>query len=211
MSACCCVNVEQDTVNLDTLLRHVAPHVPELPYDLALDMLRQRYIEFARKTRLLISHQQINMQRDVRNYPLEPPYGYQVFALLGVGDKDTYFYYPTPNQWFWVGGNNYRMLDNKQLEFQYAPSKDYQQCIILHVIPTECVDTIPTEIATAYGKGIAAGVISDALMMPNRGWTNPNIADARKREFYRECQNGLSVHLNNRGANPAMFKPVRML
>jgi hypothetical protein len=211
MSQCCCVNVQDDAVNLDTLLRHVAIYVPELPYEVAIELVRQRYIEFARKTRLLVSHQTINLQRDVRNYPLEPPAGYQVFSVLGLGDNNTYFYYPNPNQWYWVGGNNFRLFDNKQIQFQYAPSQDYEQCIILHVIPTDCVDTIPSEIATPYGKGIAMGAVADALSMPNKGWSNPNASADKRREFYREVQNGLSMHINNRGANPAMFKPLRIL
>lgn len=211
MSQCYCVNADSNTVPLETLLRHVAPSVPELPHDLALDMLRQRYIEFARKTRLLVARQDLNMQRGVDNYVLTPPDGYQVFGLLGLGDYDRYFYYPNPNTWYWWGGNNFRLLDNKQIQFQFAPSKDYVQSIILHVIPNDCTNTIPDDIATPYGRGIAMGVVADALQMPNKGWTNPNLGMKKERDFYREVQNGLSAHLNNRGANPAMFQPVRIL
>lgn len=212
MSGCSCIDVTEDTVELESLLRHVAPIVPEIPYEMQLDLVRQAYTEFARKTKLCVVVQTLRIQRDVKEYPLEVPDGYHVFALLHADDgKHVYGHFPTVDTWYYFWGDRFRMLENKYLEFKQAPSKEYDRRIALHVLPTECAVTIPSEIAVPYGRGIAMGAVADALDMPNKAWYNPRAAANKRRDFYREVQNGLALHLTNRGAHSITAKPVRVL
>jgi hypothetical protein len=61
---------------LTPLLRHAMPIVPELPHSMALDMLRQKYIDFARRTRILQTEIPIQYQSGVRDYQLDAPEGW---------------------------------------------------------------------------------------------------------------------------------------
>jgi hypothetical protein len=214
MSGCSCVRVDVDaTEPLENLLRFVVPYVPEIPYDLALDMLRQSYTEFARLTSLLVSHFDIPLQRDVRTYMLEPPEGYEVYGLLNMAEGyGTYLRYPNPNTWCFSWGQRFRMLGNTILEFDQAPSRDdIKRTIALHLLPTICADNIPTEISTPFGEAIAAGAQRRALEIPNKPWTNMQLAQLKRRDFARGALSGRNLHIANRGATAVALKPVRIL
>lgn len=214
--SCACVRVDQgETVSLESLLRYVAPLVPDVPHDMALDMLRTAYTEFARKTKLLVSHQSLPLQTGVKNYLLEAPEGHEVFGILqcqynGYGYGYTHF--PTPNRWFYGWGQSFYLEGNRELVFVEAPSYDYEDReIALHLIPSPCATTIPSEIATPYGHGIALGALAEMLEIPNKPWTNPRLAQIKRREYSIAIANGISLFMNNRGATSAMLRPVRIL
>lgn len=210
---CGCIRVDTDqTDRLDSLLRHVAPIVPEVPYELAMDMLVQAYTEFARKTSLLVSHYKLPLQRDVREYLLEAPEGYEIYGILDASNYiDGYTVFPNYNRWYIGWGDRFRMEGNSAIVFEDSPSQDREKHIALRLLPTECATTIPREISVPYGKGIAMGALGDILDMPNKAWHNPRAAQAKKVEFYRTIQSGRNLQISNRGAKTVMFKPVRIL
>lgn len=209
---CGCVNTDS-TVPLDSLLRHVAIRVPALPYAVALDLVRQKYIEFARRSGLIVAYQELPIQRDVKNYPLEAPEGYEVFAVKGVGNPNGWTWFgPSPHYWFNAWGYKFWVRDNCEVVFDTAPSNDESdRYLLMTVLPSPCAATILASIATPYGKGIAAGAVGDALDMPNKAWTNPNLASKFELEFQRTCAAGKNLALRNRGAVSPEFKPVRIL
>lgn len=212
---CGCVVATDNTEPLDNLLRHIAPSVPDVPYELMLDMLRQAYTEFARKTKLLMSQQELRIQRGVRNYTLEPPTGYEVFALLQADIMDAHWSYtsfPNANYWYYFWGDKLYLDGNTQIVFQREPTCDnIQRVLALHLLPDACCDNIPKEISTPYGKAIAMGALADILDMPNKGWTNPQAAGRKRLEFNRAVQSGIAKHLTNNGAHVLSFKPLRIL
>lgn len=198
-----------DTVRLDGLLRHIAPSVPEVPYDMALDMLRQAYTEFARKTQLLVSHVTLGIQKGVRVYDIPPPEGYDTFAIL---HPHNYHCYPNPHTWCAGWGTDFRVLNSRVIELRTAPSQDYaDREIALHLIPNACIDTIPQEVATPFGKGIAMGALSDMLEIPNQPWYNPRLAQAKKIEFNQAALTGRELAMTNRGHAKLTMKPVRFV
>lgn len=212
--SCACVRVDQgETVSLDSLLRYVAPLIPEVPYAMALDMLRAAYTDFARKTKLLVSHQTLAIQKDVKNYFLEPPEGHEVFGVLQYLDKEyLYARFPTPNRWFYAWGQSFYLEGNRELVFVEAPSYDYtDREIVLHLIPSPCATIIPSEIATPYGQGIAMGALADMLEIPNKPWSNVSLAQVKRRQYSIAVANGISAYMNNRGATSAVLRPVRIL
>lgn len=216
--SCVCVSYNKEGMErLDALLRHISFVVPELPYDLALDMLRQAYIEFAKSSTILIAEYDLYFQKGVRDYTLEAPEGYRVFAIKNSQYRDSinpaHFYYPNPNRWYYAYGNRYYIRSDNEIVFRDAPSSDAKKPHRLHlaVIPDSCVDYIPTEISVPYGRGIALKVIADALNIPNRPWTNPALAQKYERDFHRTVMDAKNLALTNRGALAPMFRPVRIL
>lgn len=210
---CGYVRVDTEQMDkLDSLLRHVAPSVPEIPYELALDMLRQKYTEFARRTSLLISHYELPLQRDVREYIIEAPEGYEVYGLLDASNyTHGYMVFPNYNRWYIGWGDRFRMEGNTAIVFEHAPSQDRAKCIALRLVPTECADTIPREISVPFGKGIAMGALGDILDMPNKPWYNPRASRDKHLEFNRTIQAGKNLQISDRGAKTVMMKPVRIL
>lgn len=214
--SCACVLVTDNTVPLESLLRHIAPTISEVPYEVMLDMLRQAYTEFARKTKLLASHQELRIQKGVRNYKLEPPEGYEVYALLQADICDgvswSYTSFPNANYWYYFWGDRLHMDGNEQIVFQREPTQDnIQRILALHLLPNDCCTTIPREIATPFGKQIAWGALADILDMPGKAWYNPRAASNKRIEFNRGVQSGIAKFLTNNGAHPVVMKPIRIL
>lgn len=211
--SCNCVRADVGaTEPLENLLRFFTINAPEIPYDVAIDMLRQSYTDFARQTCLLVSHFDIPMQKDVRTYMLEPPEGYEVFGILGTDSNGTYLRYPNVNTWYFSWGQRFRLIGNSIIEFEYGPSRDdIRRTLALHLLPTTCADTIPTEISTPFGEGIAMGALRRALEIPNKPWTNIQLAQLKRRDFSRAALTGRNLHIAGRGAVTPAFKPIRIL
>lgn len=201
------------TVELATVLRHIAPLVPEVPYEMALDMVQQAYVEFGRRSQLLVSHYTLPMQRGVKQYPLIPPKGYEIFAVSDISDAgNMYRSFPDAHHWFMGWGTRFTIVGNRWIEFVDAPSRDhYARSMAFHLLPAPHATDIPTEVATPYGKGISMGALADMLEMPNQPWYNPNLAQIKRREFNRTVLSARELATTNRGSKTLMFKPVRVL
>ena len=193
-----------DEVGLDSLLRHVVPLVPEVPHSMALDRVRQRYIEFARKSSLIVTRQYITLQKDVQDYTLTPPKGYEVFQVLGFQSVGYSFvdYWRGYRRGLW--GQDFEVVDNTTIKLSYAPSVDNPAGIevILALLPTECATTVLKSIATPYGAGIAKGAVADLLLIPNKPWTNGGLASKYELEFNRVVQSARNLGETNRQTGP---------
>lgn len=205
-----------DNANLDTLLRFVAPEIPEIPYEVSLDMLKQAYIMFARKTTLLGAHIHLPIQKEVKTYELDIPKGYEVYSIQSIEDcrvfARTEWIQPTPNYWFTGWGYRFRMLGNKTIEFYDSPTKDdSNRHLTVRVIPTECISTIPRALSLPFGRGIAMGAVADMLEIPNRAWTNPRLASTKRLTFNRALADAKALAITDHGARAVDFRPVRIL
>lgn len=198
---------------LDGLLRHVIPYVPEIPYELALDMVRQRYIELARKSGVLRWHYELPIQRDVTNYFIEPPAGYEVYGIHDVGCPERNIWHEwTPHYWNVYWGYRMRAVSNTQIVFETAPVRDeIGRYVRLTLIPAACSDSVPVAVASPWGRGIGAGAVATALLMPSKAWTNPNLAQKYELDFNRTVLAAKNLVLTERGTKPAEFRPVRIL
>lgn len=211
---CGCVRVDTDCNEpLDQLLRFIMPSVPKLPYEVAKDMLRQAYIEFARKTSLLTSHYRLPIQRGVRDYYLEAPEGYHIFGVMNLaGQHGRYLRFPNVDSWFFSWGYRFRLVSNNYIVFEDAPSRDeLERTIALHLLPQLCVETIPTEITIPFGEGIAAGALARAYDMPNKDWTDHRLAEKKSRDFNRAILSGRNLHLTQFGSVAPSLQPLRIL
>lgn len=214
MNSCGCIQISVDnTVPLEDLMRFVATVIPTVPYEVGIEYLRQAYITFATKTRLLAYRQEITLQRDVHEYELQAPEGYEVFGILQQSPRDWgYVQLPNVNRWFTYYGERVRLEGNTRIILENAPSVDNKGFHVdLHLLPNECVNDIPREINTPYGRGIAKGALAELLMMPGKSWSSPRTADKYERDFHIACQSGLNLYLTNRGAHKVMMDPVRVL
>lgn len=209
----CCIEPTLDTEALEPLLRWVAPSVPTCPRDMALDYLRQAWIEFAKKTSLVTVTVTLPIQKGVKNYALVPPKGYQVYGMKDVSFMEfPYQRFADAHSWYYAWGYRFRLEGNKEIVFQDDPSQDdNNRKIVLRLIPIDCVEDIPTEIATAFGKGIAMGALADILEIPNKSWTNFPLAQKKRRDFDRTVLAGRQLEITNRGAKTPMLRPTRIL
>ncbi len=208
----CCIN-DSDTVPLDSLLRHMSVNVPQVPYVVALDMVRERYIELARKSGILVAYTELPIQKEVTNYFLEPPEDYEVFAVKAAGHPTGWNWQNADaHHWFSTWGYRFWVKDNTEVIFDRAPSSDEsERFILMTVIPAPCCATIPRSIATPYGRGIASGAVADALRMPNKPWSNPGLANTFEAKFNQAALSARNLAITNRGAVTPEMKPIRIL
>lgn len=193
-----------ETVSLDSLLRHVIPLMPEIPHSMALDRVRQRYIEFARKSSLICTKLYITVQAGVTDYYLEPPEGYEIFQVLGFDSPGYSFvdYWRGSKRGMW--GTDFQVVDNTSLILNYVPSADRNEKleVVVALLPSECATTLLKSISTPYGAGIAKGAVADLLMVPNKPWTNGGLASKYEIEFNRVVQSARNLAETNRQTGP---------
>lgn len=208
----CCVN-EADTVPLDSLLRHMAVNVPQIPYAVALDAVRERFTEFARISGLLVGYSELPIQKGVTNYFLEAPEGYEVFSVKAAGSPLGWSWHnANANYWFATWGYRFFIKDNSEVVFEREPSRDEPgRFILMSVLPGSCCATMPRSVATPYGRGIAMGAVADALRMPGKPWSNPGLAESFERKFTRTVLSAKNLAITNRGAITPEFHPIRIL
>lgn len=200
-----------NNTRLDDLLRFVTVDIPEVPYEVGIDMVRTAYVEFARKTGLLGAVLRLHMQRGLTRYEMEVPAGYDVFAVRTEA-RNHRWCTPSPHTWCTYQGTRYRMDGNTAIEFVDAPSRDGDWFQLpVQVIPNECAQDIPRGISGPYGRGIAMGAVADMLEIPNRAWSNPNLAQLKRRQFHQTCAQGRALDITNHGAQPPTFPVIRFL
>lgn len=215
--SCCVQSNGVGEESLEGLLRFVVPYTG-VPHDMALDMVRQAYIELVRRSNILIHEIELPIQKGVCDYELTAPDGYEVFAIKspehGQGYPPYDYLFPTPDRWYMSWGCRYRIEGNQWIIFRDAPSSDcgtYRRRVVVAVLPTECTNTIPRELVASFGKGIAAGAKASAYTMVGQPWYNPTEARRSELEFNRTALSAKNLMLTNRGARAPMFRPVRIL
>lgn len=213
----------QDMTRLEALLRHIVPVVPDLPHSMALDRLRQAYIEFARRSGLLLAKLVLDYQAGVSDYELVPPDGYEIYMVQGVQHHNGFYWYDgtagyiggLQNTWgnVFPGNTGFVMTSNRTLCLNNTPTVDQVGGLNVYVtlLPTECVSDIPVAISVPFGDGIAKKVISDALRIPNKGWTNPVLARSYELEYNRTVLNAKQLASRNLQRGPLVARSVRIL
>lgn len=192
-----------DTVAIDSLLRHVMPVVNNIPYELGVDTLRQAFITFARRTSMLAVTLDIVPQTDVLDYELIAPDGYQIHMVRQAGYANCLVSCSTVDYWFYCGGVCFCIVGNKTIVFKNTPSADsngYFQ-VVATVVPTECVTRIPREVSNPFGIGIAKGALAEILLYKNKPWYDPELARRMQRDFSTAINAGTNLNLMNRGGS----------
>lgn len=200
-----------DTVGLDTLLRHVMPVVNNIPYELGVDLLRNSFTKFCQKTQLLATLQNLMPQADVADYELVAPDGYDVYLIREAGYSGQYITLPQANYWYVSYGTRFSIVSNKYIILKDIPQADSLNpfCVITTLVPNECVKRIPREISVPYGNDIAKGAIAEALMFKNKSWYDPNLAGKFERDFNVAINSGKNLQITNRGAADMRMKGRR--
>lgn len=199
-SACADYN---DTVELGSLLRYVNPTVNTLPYENGVQLLRQAYQDFARRTEILGARQDIVLQKDVSDYEITPPDGYEFYKARGLEWGAEYFSMPNCDYWYTRWGARFAVIGTRYLLFRDTPSVDTTVepfHFVFTVVPDECVTRIPREISVSFGEALGKRVLSEVLTYPNKSWTNPTLAMKKEREYNIAVQSARNLVLNNRGA-----------
>lgn len=202
-----------DSVPLDTILRHVMPIVPQLPHEMALDYVRQSYIELARRSSILVARLVQDYQAGVNDYPILTPDGYEMFQMMAV-DHPSYRrvdYWQGQNSGLW--NTRFDIVDNKSIYFHTAPSVDSEGTLILYVslLPSNCCGRIPSSVEVPYGYAIAEGALSKLLLIPNKPWTNPGIAAIHARNYNIGVMSARNLADTNRKRGPVVPNRVRVV
>lgn len=203
----------RDAVPLEQLLRHVMPHVPDIPYAMALDKVRQAYIEFARRSEILVGKLVMDWQAGVHDYYITPPEGYDTFRILGL-DSPNYRYVD-----YWAGqchglwNTRFDVVDNRAIYFHTAPSVDNPDGLAIYasLVPNSCCNTIPSSVEVPYGEAIAEGALARILLIPGKPWSNANLSRVHNRNFHIGVMSARNLADTNRKRGPLMAKPVRIV
>jgi hypothetical protein len=200
-----------DSVPLHNMLRHVMPYVAKAPQAMALDLLRQKYIDFARRTRILCCEISTNYQAGVRDYYLTAPKDHSIYSIVGIegGHYGSY----------WNGGESigfstrFDVFDNNCIRLRDAPSVDETDGLKVYVtlLPKECITYMPASLSLPFGQKIARGVVSDLLYTPNKEWSNPNLARKYELDYEKMLLSARALAVSNRKVNSNSIKPLRIL
>lgn len=201
-----------ETVQLTVLLRHVLPMVPKVPPAMALDLLRQKYINFARRTRFLGSLLIQDSQSGVRDYSLTPPTDYQIYSIVGR-QQQTHRVDTWGVRFFSDLRLDFDVIDNNMIVLRNPPASDELNGIKIWVtlIPKPCISTIPISIADPFGYDIAKGVVGELLHIPNKEWTNDGLARRFELDYEKMLLSARSLAISNRKVDSNTAKPVRIL
>jgi hypothetical protein len=111
------------------------------------------------------------------------------------------------------GAHGFYMTGNNVLNLYQAPSADQVDGLVVYatLTPTDCVQDMPIAISIPFGNGIAQKVISDALRIPNKPWSNPALAKSYEMEFNRTVLDAKRLASTNRQRGPLKARPVRIV
>lgn len=201
-----------ETVPLNQLLRHVLPLIPKVPPTMALDILRQKYINFARRTRILCSVLEQDKQAGVCDYQLIAPDDYQVYSILRLANRVRSVDHWSSNS-FTNMRQDFDVLDNNIIVLNTVPSVDEVKGLRVWVtlIPKACISTMPASIADPFGYDIAKGVVGELLHIPNKEWTNDGLARRFELAYEKMLLSARALAVSNRKVDNNMAKPVRIL
>lgn len=201
----------QDSVPLHNMLRHVLPFVPKVPQAMALDLLRQKYIEFARRTRILCCEITQDYQSGVPDYYLDAPEDHQIYSIIGISGGQYGYYWYGYERVEWK--SQFDVVDNNCIRLRQIPSVDQKAGLKVYVtlLPKDCISYMPRSLATPFGQKIGRGVVADLLYLPNKEWTNPNLARKYELDYERMLLSARALAVSNRKVDSNSIKPVRIL
>jgi hypothetical protein len=180
-------------VPLDSLLPSVLMRVSAIPYDLAVQMLRVKYNEFARKVGNVRMMLRIDVQKGVNRYPLPIPPGYFLHTVKAIsfGRHHRGYRMALPDYWRgWNGmyrGQRYSIDESNALVLDMEPKRDEEQPIRVHVqlVPDADCLHMPADMAAMYGDAIAAGVAGEAMNIRGKPWYDPGNSVRVMKLFYQ--------------------------
>jgi hypothetical protein len=186
-----------EVVPLDTMLPSLLMRVPQIPYEIAVDMLRIKYMEFVRRTGNIRWQLLVNTQAGVRRYPLPIPDGYFLFSIPSVrftiaGQPGQYYQtLPNPNLWQnWQGmyrGTHYCIDQTNHFVLDVAPKQETQLWVVrvnAQLVPRTDCQMMPADVQAAYGDDIAAGAAGEAMNNRQKPWYDPGNSVRMTKQFY---------------------------
>lgn len=200
-----------DSVPLHNMLRHVLPFVPKVPQAMALDLLRQKYIDFARRTRILCCEIVQDYQSGVTDYYLDAPKDHEIYSIIGIqGGRYGYYWYGYERvEW----KSQFDVIDNNCVRLRQVPSVDQKHGLKVYVtlLPKDCVSYMPRSLSTPFGQKIGRGVVGDLLYLPKKEWTDLNLARKYELDYERMILSARALAVSNRKVDSNTIKPIRIL
>jgi hypothetical protein len=173
------------------ILPLVLPFANTLPEELAIELIRQSTIEFARQTGVLRDIAVINAEPNVLNYNVYTTDNYNIDRVVGVVfSKDCI----NPKVVF---------KPPHHIELSRSVGKKQHGQVELIVVPNQSCFYIEDALYELHAKDIAAGALAEAHKIPDQPFTSPDMAIIRSREFRAGINNARTRDLK-RGSERSM-------
>jgi hypothetical protein len=195
------------TVAFTSFLSEVMPIVNGCPSPMAINAVRDATLEFCRKTRYW-QHDLTPFASvaDQETYTLTPPTNTIIVGIIknipenlpavsfnGVTIAEAHGYLPaehesdsasTPEGYYLsIIGNEYTIRPYPIVNEDVADAFEVKVALAPSRTATGCDDRIYTD----HVETIAAGALSRLLLIPQKPWTNPGLAQMKGAEFRRGC------------------------
>lgn len=175
------------TTNWESYLPEVNPEVPACPHPIMVNAVRNAAIEFCEKT--LIWREDldaITILTDKRGYDLDPPTDTVIVVPIYVAVDGEIIRPASVDQLDDVSlyqrvlktSRTYDMISASRLQLGWEPDADLTSGLEVRAAlrPSSSADGADTTIYEEWHEDIAAGAKARLMMMPNKNWTNPQLA-----------------------------------
>lgn len=183
-------------VKFSKMYRDVRNTVTGCPTDLVHDALRQSAIDFCKHTSVLVvTLDPISLVAGESNYDLVSDPGTHVYGLVAANLNGARLQLVTRTQLDvgypdWeskTGTPQYALFVPGEEQVRLVPEPDAADTDALFVsvvlAPDDNADGIERDIYLRYKGVLAAGAKEKLLMLPNKAWTNPQLASFYGTEF----------------------------
>ena len=211
------------TVTWDEFSREVLPAVPGCPPSVAENAIRQAVIDLCNKARVWREDlTAINIVANTAEYTLTPPAGTRIIAPVNVryngesidpeeeGDMD-YEYFDwrelpagTPTKYLIMAPETLTL--NKKPIANITGGLEVRVAVKPTVDATGCDDLLRDD----WLDVVADGAKASLMMIPNKAWTNYELAMALKKEFRKGIARARIRMIQGRTNKPVRARPLAL-
>jgi hypothetical protein len=210
-----CVEYDElgnEVVSIDTLMPKLLMRVGAMPFSMGMMMLRDKYIDFARRTGCVRMCLPLDIQADVRRYPIPIPSGHHLYNVRAftVGE---HMRLSLPDYWRgWRGMYGHYGIhidESNYVVLSCPPRADDSLRMSVHVqlTPRSDVDCIPAMLADNFGDAIAAGAAAEAMNNREKPWYDPGNS-VRLAKLFSQAINDARANVE-RGKTGAAYMRTR--
>ena len=222
----------------DALLPYVHPYVLGAPDEVILQAIRTSTIEFCRRSAILHDVNVLDIQKGVRDYPLETICDYEIVRIFQVSSRNKMIWQYSPSimmtpssnfgtdvmlgfggyygSWYYDGaglGYTFYVQQPNLIILNVIPDKDDPKELVVEFIvqPKQDGCTLDNGLYEAWAEGIAYGAITRLLMMPNTSWFSMPTAKEYQIKYRNELARARTAVDLNFTSGPAMMRTVRWI
>ena len=153
---------------MERFVKDIRPSLPNCPSITIKRNVLSKAIEFCRQTSIWSQTEQYTATGDETTVTLSPPAGSRVFRAEVTRNG-----YPCLT--FDLGSN--------QIVFDVALVLNEEIAVKEFLVPTRDATALPDILYNDYFEGIKQGALSSLMLIPNKEWSNPELATVCLQDF----------------------------